>query len=82
LFTKNIHFKISKLALKFIGPFKIIKYIKEAMYKLELLSIYDRLYNVFNVNLLKEYYIQKSKRPELYNKKKLPKLAKNNKDQE
>jgi hypothetical protein len=39
------------------------------MYKLRLLSIYNRLYNVFNINLLKEYYIQKDKRPKLYNKK-------------
>jgi hypothetical protein len=82
LSTKNIHFKISKLAPKFIGPFKIIKYIGKAMYKLKLLSIYNRLYNVFNVNLLKEYYIQKDKEPKLYSKKELLKLAKNNKDQE
>jgi hypothetical protein len=82
LFTKNIYFKISKLAPKFISLFKIIKYIKEAIYKLKLLSIYNRLYNVFNVNLLKEYYIQKNKKPKLYSKKELPKLAKNNKDQE
>jgi hypothetical protein len=80
LFTKNIYFKISKLAPKFISPFKITKYIREATYKLKLLSIYNQLYNVFNINLLKKYYIQKSKRPELYNKKKLPKLIKNNKD--
>jgi hypothetical protein len=80
LFTKNIHFKINKLALKFISLFKITEYIKEAVYKLKLLSIYDRLYNVFNVNLLKEYYIQKGKRPKLYNKKELPKLVKDNKD--
>ena len=50
------------------------------MYKLRLLNIYNRLYNVFNVNLLKEYYIQKDKRPKLYNKEELPKLTKNNKD--
>jgi hypothetical protein len=80
LFIKNIYFKISKLTPKFIGLFKIIKYIKEVMYKLKLLSIYNRLYNVFNVNLLKEYYTQKSKRPELYNKKELFKIVKNNKD--
>jgi hypothetical protein len=80
LFIKNIYFKISKLALKFISFFKIIKCIKEAIYKLKLLSIYNRLYNVFNVNLLKEYYIQKSKGPKLYNKKELLKLVKNNKD--
>jgi hypothetical protein len=81
LFTKNIYFKISKLALKFISLFKIIEYIKKAMYKLKLLSIYNRLYNVFNVNLLKEYYIQKSKKPKSYSKEELLKLAKNNKDQ-
>jgi hypothetical protein len=80
LFTKNIYFKISKLAPKFIGPFKITECIKEAVYKLKLLSMYDRLHNVFNVNLLKEYYIQKGKGPKLYSKEELPKLAKDNKD--
>jgi hypothetical protein len=82
LFIKNIYFKISKLAPKFIGLFKITEYIKEAMYRLELLSIYNRLYNVFNVNLLKKYHIQKGKGPKLYSKKKLLKLVKDNKDQE
>jgi hypothetical protein len=76
LFTKNIHFKISKLAPKFIGPFKITEYIKEAVYKLKLLSIYNWLHNVFNVNLLKKYYIQKGKELKLYNKKELSKLVK------
>jgi hypothetical protein len=82
LSTKNIYFKISKLTPKFIGPFKSTEYIREAVYRLKLLSIYDPLHNVFNVNLLKEYHIQKDKEPELYNKKKLPKLAKDNKDRE
>jgi hypothetical protein len=59
-----------------------MEYIRKAVYKLKLLSIYDRLYNVFNVNLLKEYYIQKGKGPESYSKEELPKLAKDNKDQE
>jgi hypothetical protein len=80
LSTKNIYFKISKLAPKFIGLFKITKYIKEAVYRLKLLSMYNQLHNVFNVNLLKEYYIQKSKRLKLYNKKELLRLAKDNKD--
>jgi hypothetical protein len=52
------------------------------VYKLELLSIYNRLHNVFNVNLLKEYHIQKGKGPKSYNKEELLKLAKDNKDQE
>jgi hypothetical protein len=81
LSTKNIYFKISKLTSKFISFFKITKYIKEFVYKLKLLSIYNRLHNVFNVNLLKEYYIQKGKGPKLYSKKKLLKLVKDNKDQ-
>jgi hypothetical protein len=80
LSTKNIHFKIGKLTPKFISLFKITEYIKKAIYKLKLLSIYDRLYNVFNVNLLKEYYIRKGEKPKLYSKKELPKLAKDNKD--
>jgi hypothetical protein len=80
LFTKNIYFKISKLVSKFISLFKITEYIKKAAYKLRLLSIYNQLYNAFNINLLKEYYIQKSKKPKLYNKKELLKLAKDNKD--
>jgi cytochrome b involved in lipid metabolism len=81
LSTKNIYFKIGKLTPKFISLFKIIKCIKEAAYKLKLLSIYNQLHNVFNVNLLKKYYIQKVKEPKSYSKKELPKLAKDNKDQ-
>jgi hypothetical protein len=80
LFIKNIYFKIGKLVPKFISPFKIIECIKEAVYRLKLLSMYDRLHNVFNVNLLKEYYIRKGEGPELYNKKELLKLVKDNKD--
>jgi hypothetical protein len=80
LSTKNIYFKINKLAPKFISSFKITEYIKEAVYRFKLLSIYNRLYNIFNINLLKEYYIQKGKKPELYSKKKLLKLTKDNKD--
>jgi hypothetical protein len=82
LSTKNIHFKIGKLAPKFIGPFKITEYIRKAAYRLELPSMYDRLHNVFNVNLLKEYHIQKGEEPKSYSKEELPKLAKDNKDQE
>jgi hypothetical protein len=80
LSIKKKYFKIGKLTPKFISSFKVIKCIKEAIYKLKLLNMYNWLHNVFNVNLLKEYYIQKGKKPELYNKKKLFKLAKNNKD--
>jgi hypothetical protein len=82
LSTKNIHFKIGKLAPKFIGLFKITECIKEAAYRLKLSNMYDRLHNVFNVNLLKKYHIQKGKGPKSYSKEELPKLIKDNKDQE
>jgi transposase InsO family protein len=82
LSTKNIHFKIGKLAPKFIGPFKITECIGEAAYRLELPSMYDRLHNVFNVNLLKEYHIRKGEGPESYGKGELPELAEDDEDQE
>jgi hypothetical protein len=55
LLTKNIKFKEGKLTLKFISLFKILKYIKELAYKLELLNIYNRLYPTFYISLFKEY---------------------------
>ena len=55
LLTKNIRLKVGKLSLKFIGPFKILKYINKSMYKLELLSLYKKLYLTFHVLLLEEY---------------------------
>jgi hypothetical protein len=55
LLTKNIKFKKGKLILKFISLFKILKYIKELAYKLELLNIYNRLYPTFYISLFKEY---------------------------
>jgi hypothetical protein len=55
LSIKNIKFKEGKLTLKFINLFKILKYIKELVYKLELPSIYNRLYPTFYISLFKEY---------------------------
>jgi hypothetical protein len=55
LLIKNIKFKEGKLALKFISLFKILKYIKELVYKLKLLNIYNYLYFTFYISLLKEY---------------------------
>jgi hypothetical protein len=40
LLTKNIKFKEGKLVLKFLNLFKILKYIRELIYKLELPNIY------------------------------------------
>jgi hypothetical protein len=54
----NIKFKEGKLALKFINPFKILKYIKELAYKLKLLNIYNCLYPTFYISLFKEYIIK------------------------
>ena len=59
LSTKNLRIKVRKLTLKFIGPFKILEYIGDSAYKLELLSIYIRLYPTFYVSLLKEYIAKK-----------------------
>jgi hypothetical protein len=59
LLTKNIKLKVGKLSLKFIGPFKILKYISKSVYKLALLSLYKRLYLTFHVLLLEEYVSRK-----------------------
>ena len=63
LLTKNIKLKVGKLSLKFIGPFKILKYISKSMYKLELLSLYKKLYLTFHVLLLEEYIPRKGIEP-------------------
>jgi hypothetical protein len=55
LLIKNIKFKEGKLILKFINLFKILKYIKELAYKLELLNIYNYLYFTFYISFLKKY---------------------------
>jgi hypothetical protein len=58
LLTKNIKFKEGKLILKFISLFKILKYIKELVYKLKLLNIYNRLYFTFYISFFKEYIVK------------------------
>jgi hypothetical protein len=55
LLIKNIKFKEGKLILKFISLFKILKYIKELIYKLKLFSLYDYLYSTFYISFFKEY---------------------------
>ena len=59
LLIKNIRLKAGKLSLKFIGPFKILKCISKSTYKLELLSLYKKLYLTFHVLLLEEYIPRK-----------------------
>jgi hypothetical protein len=58
LLIKNIKFKEGKLVLKFISLFKILKYIKELVYKLKLLNVYNRLYPTFYISFFKEYIIK------------------------
>jgi hypothetical protein len=55
LLIKNIKFKEGKLILKFISLFKILKYIKELIYKLKLPSIYNYLYSTFYISFFIEY---------------------------
>jgi hypothetical protein len=59
LLTKNLKFREGKLVLKFISLFKIFKYIRKLVYKLELPSIYDYLYFTFYISLFKEYIAKK-----------------------
>jgi hypothetical protein len=55
LLTKNLKFKVGKLILKFINLFKILKYIRKLVYKLNLLNIYNYLYFTFYISLFKRY---------------------------
>ena len=55
---KNLRIKVKKLTLKFIRPFKILKYISKSAYTLELLSLYKRLYLTFYISFLKEYILK------------------------
>jgi hypothetical protein len=59
LSTRNLKFKARKLISKFISLFKILEYIKESAYKLELLSLYNCLYLTFYISFLKEYIFKK-----------------------
>jgi len=63
LLIKNLRLKTRKLSLKFIGLFKITEYIGDIIYRLDLLSQYKKLYPVFNVSLLKVYYLKKGYEP-------------------
>jgi hypothetical protein len=77
---RNIKLKIGKLKPKFISPFRILKYISNLVYKLELLSIYNYLYLTFHISFLKEYIVKKDQKPYLYFSGELPELVNNNKE--
>jgi hypothetical protein len=80
LLTRNLKFKVGKLIPKFIGLFKIFKYIEESAYKLELLSLYNRFYLTFYISLLEEYMFKRGQEPYLYTSKELPELVDDDKE--
>ena len=47
--------KNGKLALRFIGPFKIIGKVGSMAYRLELLAQLSNVYPVFRVSILRKY---------------------------
>ncbi len=77
---RNIRFKVGKLAPKFIRLFKILKYIREAAYELEMPSLYGRLHPVFYVSLLEEYILRKGKELEYYIRGIYPEFTDEDKD--
>ena len=80
LLTKNLRLKAEKLSPKFIGLFKIIKYISDSVYRLNLLSQYEKLYPMFNVSLLEVYYPRKGHKPWKYLTREFLDLAKEDKE--
>ena len=60
LSTKNLKFKSRKLALRQVRPFCILKRISGQAYRIVLPNKYIRLYNVFPVQLLKDYRRRKN----------------------
>jgi hypothetical protein len=66
LSTKNLRLRAGKLSLKFISLFKIIEYIGNSVYRLNLLSQYKKLYSVFNVSLLEVCHLRKGYKPWKY----------------
>ena len=56
LSTANLKLKDKKLQPKFIGPFRVTERIGNQAYRLALPSQYDRLHDVFPIQLLEPYY--------------------------
>jgi len=65
LSTKNLRLKAisGKLAPKFVGPFRVLNRVGSLAYRLYLPDKYDRLHNVFPVNLLKPYIYRAGQEP-------------------
>jgi hypothetical protein len=58
-----LRLKDKKLQPKYIGPFCISECIGNQAYRLVLLAKYDKLYDVFPVQLLEPYYPRKGEDP-------------------
>jgi hypothetical protein len=82
LLTKNLRLRAGKLSLKFIGLFKIIEYIGDSVYCLDLLSQYKKLYPVFNIFLLEVYYLRKGHKPWKYPTREFLDLVEEDEEQE
>ena len=56
LSTRNWKLKDKKLALRWVGPFKITEVIGSQAYRLALPEQYSRLHDVFPIQLLEKYH--------------------------
>jgi hypothetical protein len=52
--------RLKKLIFKFINLFKILEYINKFIYKLNFLSLYNKLYLIFYIFFFKKYIIKKN----------------------
>jgi hypothetical protein len=55
--------KNKKLQLKYIGPFRVSERIGNQAYRLILPAKYDKLHDIFPVQLLEPYYPRESEEP-------------------
>ena len=58
LSTKNLRLKNKKLQPKWVGPFRVLERIGSQAYRLALPEKYDRLYDVFLIQAIKEYRLR------------------------
>jgi hypothetical protein len=62
--VKNLRVRklCKKLTDRYVGPFKVSKFISPNIYELELSKIYKRLYRTFSVSLLEPYSRKKGEK--------------------
>jgi hypothetical protein len=63
--VKNLRVRklYKKLTDRYVGPFKVSKFIGPNTYELELSEIYKKLYRTFSVSLLKSYSRKEGEEP-------------------